>query len=482
MRYFFFSALLCAVTIGACSGDTLGGDSPMAESAPCEPEGPGVNILEFCFQADPVSEGIVLLLFPIYGFFLVALTGKKWRALIRSWLYGATWSRAYAGLLDDLLARLDHFFGPPRGWRAFELCFALAMLYTIAYLLLHYALRQAVPSLAIPIVATAGAGGVVLVFLFRRVKQRYSRTRQGAARRERLWLHLMEQATYCVLGLWTYFAATAAAIVVGVLTTGAIDISLAAVVAAVVVVVVGAGAGAGTGTLVSAATVAAVHILRIRSIDASELNTAAVEFAVTISILIFGIPLLNALFDWPSWWASRWLMTRLREDALREGVFRRLGAVLAHVAADFTLALACLFGLSIVIANVAFGVGFPEVWADYYVAAKTAPFSGYGSAMTVMLISTLVPTAMHLFFAVFALAVLRPPFATHTAFWLKEDKFGDEKGTQMLVALYLTVCAGFALMVLWGAGRLAIMGLNGLVGGADIWHLIFETADRFVIF
>ena len=36
-------------------------------------------------------------------------------------------------------------------------------------------------------------------------------------------------------------------------------------------------------------------------------------------------------------------------------------------------------------------------------------------------------------------------------------------------------------MVLWGAGRLAIIGLNGLMGGAGIWRLIFETADRFVI-
>ena len=102
--------------------------------------------------------------------------------------------------------------------------------------------------------------------------------------------------------------------------------------------------------------------------------------------------------------------------------------------------------------------------------------------MTVMLVSTLVPTAMHLFFVVFALAVLRPPFATRTAFWLEKDQFGGEKGTQMLVALYLTACAGFALVVLWGAGRLVIMGLNGLVGGTGIWYLIFETADHFVIF
>ena len=84
----------------------------MAESTPCGPGAPGVGILGFCFQADPVLEGVLLALIPIYGFFLAALTGKKWRALIRSWLYGSTWSRAYAGLLENLLARLERFFGP----------------------------------------------------------------------------------------------------------------------------------------------------------------------------------------------------------------------------------------------------------------------------------------------------------------------------------------------------------------------------------
>ena len=455
----------------------------MAESVPCTPGGPGVSILEFCFQADPILEGAVLVLVPIYGFFLVALTGKKWRALIRNWLYDSTWSRAYAGLLEDLLAKLDRFFGPPRGWRAFELCFALAMLYAIAYLLLQYVLRQADPILVLPIVAMA-CTGVVLVFLFIRVRQRCVAARQRAAWRQRLWSHLTEQGTYCVLAVCTYFAASVVTdlVVVFVFTKGGIPTSIVAVGVIVGVVVAAAGASAGAGTFSGVAAVATAHIVDLASPAGIPINGDAVEFAVVVSVLIFGVPLLNALFDWPSWWVSRWLMVRLREDALRRGVFRRLGAVLAHIAADFVLALACLFGLAIVIANIAFGVGLPTVWEDVYGAAKSAPFSGYGSAMTVMLVSTLIPTAIHLFFAVFALAVLRPPFATRTAFWMKEDQFGREKGTQALVALYLTACVGFALLVLWGAGRLTIMGLNGLVGRDGIWRLIFESADRFVIF
>ena len=444
----------------------------MTESLPCAPGGPGVDILDFCFQADTVLEGIVIALVPIFGFFMNALTGKKWRALIRSWLYDATWSRAYADLLDGLLARLERFFGPPHGWRAFELCFGLAVLYSIAYLLLQYVLRQAVPVLAILAVAMACAVGVVLVFLFRRVKKWHARARKVAARGRCLWLHLTEQGAYFVLGSYTCLAAIAVAI--AIVTEGGIPTQLVRL----TVVIVGTIASAIAGTIVGAFAFAATPIYIGRLIHT---YAPANELEVTVLVMVFSIPLLNGLFDWSSWWASRWLMARLREDALQVGVFRRLGAVLAHVVADLTIALACLFGLAIVIANVAFGVGLPAVW-DVYGAAKTAPFSGYGSAMTVMLVSTLVPTAMHLFFAVFALAVLRPPFATRTAFWLEEDQFAGEKGTQMLVALYLTACAGFALVVLWGAGRLVIMGLNGLVGGTGIWYLIFETADHFVIF
>ena len=323
----------------------------MTESLPCAPGGPGVDILDFCFQADTVLEGIVIALVPIFGFFMNALTGKKWRALIRSWLYDATWSRAYGDLLDGLLARLERFFGPPHGWRAFELCFGLAVLYSIAYLLLQYVLRQAVPVLAILAVAMACAVGVVLVFLFRRVKKWHARARKVAARGRCLWLHLTEQGAYFVLGSYTCLAAIAVAI--AIVTEGGIPTQLVRL----TVVIVGTIASAIAGTIVGAFAFAATPIYIGRLIHT---YAPANEFEVTVLVMVFSIPLLNGLFDWSSWWASRWLMARLREDALQVGVFRRLGAVLAHVVADLTIALACLFGLAIVIANVAFGVAFPR--------------------------------------------------------------------------------------------------------------------------
>ena len=240
----------------------------MAESAPCAPEDYGVSILEFCFEADPILEGIVLALFPIYGFFLVALTGKNGAlssgvgstvrhgaapmpAFLKISSPGSSISSAPARLAcvrtvlrpgDAVHHRISVIAvrpaaGPCQAWRSRSS---------------RWRARAVSSSFPLPPGETAILAGA-----------------PRAARRERLWLHLVEQATYCVLGLCTYFAATVAAVVVGVVATGVIDTSLAAIVAAVVVgvvatgvidtslaaivaavvvVVVGAGAGAGTGT------------------------------------------------------------------------------------------------------------------------------------------------------------------------------------------------------------------------------------------
>ena len=102
--------------------------------------------------------------------------------------------------------------------------------------------------------------------------------------------------------------------------------------------------------------------------------------------------------------------------------------------------------------------------------------------MTVMLLSTLVPTVIHLFFALFALAVIRPPYAARVAYHIQEDQHGAEPGSWALVALYLSASAAFALLTLWAFGRLAIIGLDAMAGPQGIWVAIFETADLFIVF
>ncbi len=110
--------------------------------------------------------------------------------------------------------------------------------------------------------------------------------------------------------------------------------------------------------------------------------------------------------------------------------------------------------------------------------------------MTVMLVSTLVPTALHLFFALFALAAIRPPYREWFKDWLEESKGGGEWGNRALVSAYLTFWMVFALAVLWGAAMALIHGLDWLwvrigwgleTDAYPFWASIFRAAEAFVI-
>ena len=196
-------------------------------------------------------------------------------------------------------------------------------------------------------------------------------------------------------------------------------------------------------------------------------------------MLVFGVGLvaINALFDWLSVAASRWLMARLAEDARRPGWAARAGTLLGHLALDLALAAACLFGLAAAAAAAARLGGTPAIWDGFWSAARDAPLEGGGAVMTAMLLTTLAPTALHLFFAIFALAALRPPLLKATAAWLEEDAEGGERGTQLLVALYLSAAAVAAAVTLWALGRLALAGADLAVGGEGLWATIFDAAE-----
>jgi len=419
------------------------------------PTGTPVGLLGFGLSIDPVFDSILLSLPVLFGVILVFLSGPKWRAEIRRWLYGAVWSTAYAGLLDGLLARLGRFFGPALGWRALDRCFALAMIYSIAFSMFQILHSGAwAPPVVLTIMATTGVATFVA---FRRLKQWHGRAREGAARPRRIVLHVREHVLYAGALL-----AILSAVVGAVAGTGSVAMA-------------GAGAGAVAGALAVAGAVAAAVA-----------GAVAVAVAVTVpaavagaaSLAFFAIPAINALFDWPSWAASRWLMARLVGDASRPRATGRALAILGHVAADLALGVLCLFGLAIAIAGLAHAVGLPGIWEEYRTAQDT-PFSGFGAAMTVMLASTLLPTAIHLGFAVFALAVVRPPFASRVAFLAQEDEHGrgEEKGTHLIVALYLVACAGVAMLTLWAAGRLLLMALDAVSPDHAFWRSIFRVAD-----
>ncbi len=397
----------------------------MSEGSGTAAECNGLNLGDFgCLEAGDIGLGLIIALAPsLFGLWMKLLGGKTWRSRVGLWLYDASWSTAYAGLLQKLLVRLRWFFGRPWSRRALDMCFRLAVVYAVAYLYFgNWLTWEGGATVKWTFAGIGPVLGAMSFLIARSVRRRHLRARRRAeSRKRRIWLHLREQLAYV-----------------------AVAVAVAAAAAA-----------------------------------------AVLAFILTI------IPVLNALFDWLSWAVSRWLMGRLRADATRPGIFRRAGALLAHLAIDGAVAIACLFGLAIVLINMAHAIDAPELWDDTLIAAKEAPFSARGSTMTVMLLSTLVPTALHLFFALFALAAIRPPYREWFGVWLEESKGGGEWGNRAIVSAYLTFWMVFALAVLWGAAMALIHGLDWLwlrLGWGletdlyPFWASIFRAAEAFVIF
>ncbi len=453
-------------------------------------------------------DAIIALAPTLFGLWMYLLGGKQWRKRIREVIYDASWSTAYAGLLENVLVRLRWFFGRPWSRRALDMCFRLAVIYAHAYIVFAGVMGQIPSPTEIWFLA-----GAILVFgptsflIARQVRRRHLLARQGSEHhRRRLWLHLREQLTYFALLFVIVFAVGAGAVAVAraLVEAGAVAVAVAgpaisgaltgALAGAVAGAVAGAGAVAVAGAIAgygAGAGAVAVTTLAGTALAGVVAGARAVAFAGGLSAILFSVSCPNALFDWPSWAVSRWLMQRLRADATRSGFLRRAGAILTHLAFDGAIAIACLFGLAIVLINFAHAIDVEGFLVDTLNAAKETPFSAEGSAMTVMLLSTLVPTALHLFFALFALAAIRPPYRDLIAGWLEEHHGGGEWGNRAIVSAYLTLWMVFALAVLWGAAMALLRGLDWLwlrlgwgleTDPYPFWASIFRAAEAFVIF
>lgn len=462
----------------------------MAEAAtgpaPCTPGGPGLDLVGLCVNVDPVFDlGAHVLVLLILPFFLLALSGDKWRARVRLWLYGGIWGEAYAALLGAMLERLDRWFGPPLSWRALEQTFVVVscMLLAVAAGAVIWSeppdgsARESALGTTFWIVWAAALSAAFAVM--RRLRARIGSARDGAPRHERRRSQLREALLSATL-ITAIFAAY--------------TVSIAFHHGEATRMVVGALEGALAGAVMGAFLVAffcfAAYWLLIASLGAigtysgyfeviNEENTVAMSLyvfliAMTYSSVIFAPIAASAPFGWLSLAGGRLAIRRIRSVAGRYDAAAALGFL-----ATFLISAVVLCCLVVTMANVAHLMhGGDRFWREL-ATSRNAAFEGYGLSATLMLASTLVPVAIHLFFAIFALAVLRLPFRARAAFALQEDQEGGERATQALVALYLTACAGFAMLVLWGAGRLALMGLDKL-SEHGFWALIFETADRFV--
>jgi hypothetical protein len=123
------------------------------------------------------------------------------------------------------------------------------------------------------------------------------------------------------------------------------------------------------------------------------------------------LPLANGLLDWLSWWVSRWLGNDLRKELVRAPAGRSMAkAVAKHASIELAVAIGLLLTLAFIL-GLSFGAaGHGEIGGTQarglrlaQTIADTAknPWSigeGGGLWFTLMLVSTLIPTAIHFLF------------------------------------------------------------------------------------
>ena len=197
---------------------------------------------------------------------------------------------------------------------------------------------------------------------------------------------------------------------------------------------------------------------------------------LVLGLLVFAaLPALNAVFDWLSVNATRFLLAESLRAPASAGPLARLRPA-ALLALDLAVALVCLSGLAFALGfllEAANAVkirldGIPIQWVSTVAAATHAPFTE-GFLYTGMLITTLVPTLVHLVFGLLAILGIGRATAPALAARITDDM---SPGDKQAVAGYCARCG-------WrnGTGVLLAAGLS-LSLMAMIFRWGFATTDE----
>jgi hypothetical protein len=171
-----------------------------------------------------------------------------------------------------------------------------------------------------------------------------------------------------------------------------------AVAVAVAVAVAGAVAGA-----VAVAVAGAVAVAVAVAGAVYQAFVGNYEASLLFAGFYLALPLINALMDWGSWWVSRYFLERASRET-------RVWNILRDLLYDSIWALLFMLLLCVCIPAVIMGLNglyslFSSAsidWTAYAVAARTDPW-GKGIMVTLMLITTLIPTLLHIALGVVAL-------------------------------------------------------------------------------
>ncbi|MEM7428536.1 MAG: hypothetical protein AAF441_20790 [Pseudomonadota bacterium] len=293
------------------------------------------------------------------------------RAGIKRALSAASGFERYQAWIGRWTARFDRWFGPPGGYRAFDVCVRLALFYPIGLFLLAWLL--------------GGPGELGRVEIFPAIDEFPARLWRAAllvalslcayfffANLEKI-IQWIDRSIRRLFGI----SQESTAPITGVI--GAVAVAVAAAAAVAIAVAVAAAAA------VAAATAGAV----------------AVAAAAAVSSIVFYVlfPLINAALDWLSWRATRYFLSKAKGLKGRDALFW----LLADLTFDLVIAFGCLVLLVVALPNVLemsnlifAWLGWPAItWIAQLEQALAYPFTR-GLMVTGMLCTTLLPTFIHL--------------------------------------------------------------------------------------
>ena len=392
---------------------------------------------------------LVGLLLVIFGFALHHFHGSLKQPVSRKTLSERLFHPGYFGLLEDGLDWLERVFGPGMrnhpfrlGLKGFGVCLFLSLCYALASFTVGWMLGGPGTLGEAPMFKDTGflaewwprpVRGVVFllipVVVFLVIRWTDRKTSAWVARRTGTGQRPLQLRSNIVMaGAFAGAGAFAVAGAGAVVVAGAVAVAFAFAVAGAVACAVVLGVA------------------------------FANEFAVTILLFYFLLPLFNAFWDWGSLSLSRWLGREILE---RRSAVAMLGLGLV----DLIAAVGFLVSLAVVLP---FFAGLLERSTStslelgrYLDMAAADPWT-VGFWATFMLFSTLLPTAAHVAFVLFGVL---PCAGRKSWSWrerLKQQINSDVDADHLWPALYFSfwwvVSGGLVVLAVWGLSWLLITG------------------------
>jgi hypothetical protein len=373
-----------------------------------------------------VVGAVITLVLYQHGQLLAQVKDEQDRARIREQLTtDAGIASRFGDGIAGLMTCIDGYFGPRLGWRAFDRCLLHAYLYPILLFVAAWVAGASGELGAVEVLSTTAWWQRLLTALAMTfavawgfvVFPRMSEVQRASRQYVQSWLEKSSLASHEPV---SRFKLSRNLLIAGIFLLTIVPLTFVVNFSFVflgvgIVIVVG-------GTISELIIFAIVALFVICGSPAGKIaivvmiaiafsfTFAGAAAATTILLLYVALPIANAALDWLSWAVTRSLMRRSTNWA---GAALNAISIASRLALDLGLAFVSLCVLALLLPNVVEGTNWLFGWLEWPTIAwlpllnqaLEAPFT-QGVFVTGMLLTTLVPTLLHVAAGLFRLFVV----------------------------------------------------------------------------